>query len=59
LKKIERPVRHHEQELTVGASIGVAVYPDSGKEVEKLIEKADLAMYRAKKNPESNICYFE
>lgn len=34
--------------LDVGASIGVAVYPDDDDDIETLIEKADLAMYAAK-----------
>nr|WP_315253629.1 EAL domain-containing protein [uncultured Duganella sp.] len=34
--------------LEVGASIGVAVYPDDDEDIETLIEKADLAMYAAK-----------
>ena len=29
-------------------SIGISVYPDDGDTVEKLIEKADKAMYCAK-----------
>lgn len=34
---------------TVGASVGIAMYPLHGNEAEELIEKADEAMYRAKK----------
>ncbi len=35
--------------LSVAASVGVALYPDDDDEVEALIEKADLAMYAAKR----------
>ncbi|ADW67531.1 putative bifunctional diguanylate cyclase/phosphodiesterase [Granulicella tundricola] len=35
--------------LTMGASIGVAVYPDHGTESDELQRLADLAMYRAKR----------
>ncbi len=34
--------------LTVGASFGIAAFPDHGQDVEALIERADVAMYRAK-----------
>ncbi|MGV3742346.1 MAG: diguanylate cyclase [Burkholderiaceae bacterium] len=34
---------------TVSASIGVAVYPEAGKELETLMQRADYAMYLAKK----------
>lgn len=32
----------------VSASIGVAIYPDTGKDVETLLQRADYAMYIAK-----------
>ncbi len=34
--------------LKVGASIGVAVYPDHGNDSHELLRAADVAMYRAK-----------
>ncbi len=34
--------------LHVGASIGIAMYPEDGQEPESLIKNADIAMYRAK-----------
>lgn len=35
--------------LRVSASVGIAVYPDDGRTAMQLIDKADSAMYRAKK----------
>jgi diguanylate cyclase (GGDEF)-like protein/PAS domain S-box-containing protein len=34
--------------LKIGASIGVALYPEHGHTVEELIKSADIAMYKAK-----------
>ena len=34
--------------LVVTASIGIAVYPDDGKDEEMLLKNADIAMYQAK-----------
>ena len=34
--------------LDVGASIGVAIHPQHGDDVETLMQRADVAMYRAK-----------
>jgi predicted signal transduction protein with EAL and GGDEF domain len=36
--------------LYVGASIGVAVYPEHGDSVNTLLQRADVAMYVAKRN---------
>lgn len=37
------------REIFISTSIGIAIYPDSGKNVEALLKNADTAMYRAKK----------
>jgi diguanylate cyclase (GGDEF)-like protein len=37
-----------DRELTINASIGVAIYPEYGASCEQLIAKADAAMYQAK-----------
>ncbi len=36
------------QEIRVTASVGVSFYPDDGREVNTLMQKADAAMYQAK-----------
>ena len=38
------------QTLTIGASIGVALYPEHGEDEASLIRRADVAMYEAKRN---------
>ena len=35
-------------EVQVGASLGVALFPDDGGDFDSLLKKADIAMYRAK-----------
>lgn len=40
-------VEHHE--LFIRCSIGISIFPQHGELPEKLLERADLAMYRAKK----------
>ena len=46
-------------EINVSVSIGVAIYPDDATEINKLISNSDLAMYRAKENLETKICWYE
>jgi diguanylate cyclase (GGDEF)-like protein len=45
---ISRPVQFGTQQLFVGASIGIAVYPEGGEDVDTLLKHADMAMYQAK-----------
>ena len=41
------------------ASIGLAVYPQDGTDVESLLRNADIAMYRSKVAGPGGITYFE
>ena len=43
-----RPIAVHEHELSVGATIGIAVYPEDGDRADVLLKNADAAMYSAK-----------
>jgi diguanylate cyclase (GGDEF)-like protein len=43
------PHRIDSRNVTVTASVGIALYPDDGRETETLIKHADAAMYDAKR----------
>ncbi|MCK5191453.1 MAG: diguanylate cyclase [Methylococcales bacterium] len=43
--------------ITVGASIGIALYPVNGKDIEKLIKQADEAMYKIKKSGKNGYAF--
>lgn len=45
---IRKPIKIGEDEVSVGAGIGIAIYPQDGKCFEDLLRNADQAMYRAK-----------
>ena len=53
-----KPVKLDDRELYVGASIGIALYPDNGSTVGNLLKQADTAMYRAKKQGRNRICFY-
>ncbi len=48
LRAIEEPVQHQGQEFSLSGSIGIAVYPQDGRDQQSLLKHADIAMYRAK-----------
>ena len=45
---IEEPFRFQGLTLLVRASIGIAMFPEHGRDVETLMQRADIAMYSAK-----------
>ena len=45
-------------EIFLGASIGIAVYPEHGDSSETLVSHADLAMYRAKADGGNGFCLY-
>lgn len=49
IREISRPVEVESRDVTVTVSIGISLYPDNGTDPEELIQKADEAMYRAKR----------
>jgi diguanylate cyclase (GGDEF)-like protein len=47
---IEAPIMFHDVPLAISASMGVAAYPEHGRDVETLLRHADVAMYAAKRS---------
>jgi diguanylate cyclase len=54
-----RPIRIGSMETEVGASIGAAVWPDDAKDLDELLNNADLAMYHAKHVFLDTICFYD
>ena len=48
LSALAHPIRVADQEIFVNASIGIAVFPEDGEDLETLLMHADTAMYQAK-----------
>jgi diguanylate cyclase (GGDEF)-like protein len=46
------------QPLSLSMSIGIAIYPDDGKDAAELIARADAAMYRAKKRGRGSFQFY-
>lgn len=53
------PIDWHGLTLSIGSSIGIAVYPDGAETVDDLLAQADVAMYRAKATGSNNVCFYD
>jgi diguanylate cyclase (GGDEF)-like protein/PAS domain S-box-containing protein len=58
LERLSHPVRVERREFTVTPSIGIALFPDDGRDAETLIRNADAAMYHAKEIGRANYQFF-
>jgi diguanylate cyclase (GGDEF)-like protein len=57
-RTVSAPLFIDDQEIVVTASIGIALYPEDGPDINRLLRHADTAMYRAKSSG-SGFCYYE
>lgn len=57
-QQLSPPMTINGSELFVGASMGVALYPDDAQDADTLLRHADDAMYAAKREGGKHIRYF-
>ena len=58
IEAVSRPCRIDQQELVGTPSIGIAIYPNDGDNLEDLLKNADAAMYRVKQQSRNDFCFF-
>jgi diguanylate cyclase len=57
IEALSKPYRVDEREVTISCSVGIAIYPE-GCSSNKLIARADAAMYAAKRAGGSRHCFY-
>ena len=57
IEQISKVILYGSEEIEVGASIGIAIYPDDGTTSEEMIQQADKAMYLVKHSGKNNFGY--
>ncbi|MGA7498086.1 MAG: EAL domain-containing protein, partial [Isosphaeraceae bacterium] len=58
-KSLRTPMLINNHWLDIGASIGIALYPEHGRVWEELLQRADIAMYQAKRTHGGHLVYAE
>lgn len=59
LDALAEPFQDGTQEISIGASIGVAVYPHDGDDAETLLRNASAAMYHAKSEGRRDFRFYQ
>ena len=57
--RLSDPISWEHVKIDVGATIGIALYPQDGADAEALIRSADIAMYRGKREGRNTFRFFE
>ena len=58
-RELARPFTLSQGEATIGASIGIALFPDHAEEADKLVGMADAAMYVVKNSGKNGYAFFD
>jgi diguanylate cyclase (GGDEF)-like protein/PAS domain S-box-containing protein len=58
VSRLSMPMTIGDQEITVSASVGIAMYPEDGHSVEELLKNADAAMYHGKKAGRNTFSFY-
>jgi diguanylate cyclase (GGDEF)-like protein/PAS domain S-box-containing protein len=58
VSRLSVPVMIENQEISVSASIGIAIFPLDGESVEELLKNADAAMYHAKERGRNTYSFY-
>jgi len=58
IRNIRAPIQVRGRDLRIGISIGISKFPNDGQSANKLIDTADMAMYKAKKEGAGKYKFF-
>jgi len=58
LSKISEPYKIDDQYFYISASIGIALYPENGVDINELLKNADTAMYYSKESGKNKYTFF-
>ncbi|MCB2226532.1 MAG: EAL domain-containing protein [Desulfarculaceae bacterium] len=58
LDALRAPIKLGEQQVYIGGSVGISLYPQDGDDADTLIKNCDIAMYRAKNQGKNTYAVF-
>ena len=58
IQEVSRPYAVGGQQIGIGASVGIAIFPDDGDSADALLAAADIALYAAKEEGRGDFRFF-
>jgi diguanylate cyclase (GGDEF)-like protein/PAS domain S-box-containing protein len=58
IQQLTAPFHIEGNDIRIGTSIGISIFPDDGEKVDELLEKSDAAMYQAKSRGGESYTYY-
>ena len=58
LRSLQEPIRMATRHVSIGASVGISVFPKDAADAESLLKNSDAAMYHAKETGRNNFQFF-
>jgi diguanylate cyclase (GGDEF)-like protein/PAS domain S-box-containing protein len=58
IRSLQEPFKLDGHEVYVGVSIGIAMFPEAGRTLDDLIQRADAAMYHVKRRGEDDYQFY-
>jgi len=58
IEKMSEPYFDNNYRVTIGATIGISIYPEHSQRKEELIQHADMAMYQQKRQEKGGVGHF-
>jgi diguanylate cyclase (GGDEF)-like protein len=59
VQALGQPMLIDQLSVDIGASVGIARYPDDARSEDELLRKADSALYRAKARSRGDVCFYD
>lgn len=59
LQAVKQPIMVNGEEMSLSASIGIAIYPGDGTTCEALLHHADTALYHVKENGRAHYVFYD
>ena len=58
VRAMSEPMQIGSLSVTIGATVGIARFPDDGRDADELLRKADSALYRAKAESRGGLSFY-